>query len=138
MLSVQERIREREGRTYIFDAIRKKEVVLTPEEWVRQQLIFHVVTQRNYPEGNLSVEKMIRLGEKQKRYDLLVYHRGSPWLLLECKEENIPINKATLQQALSYVSSMKVEYLVLSNGHQVFCYHLPTQQWEQQFPNYPL
>lgn len=137
MLSPQERIRQHQGITYIFDPIRKKEVVLTPEEWVRQQLIFHLVSQKNYPEGNLSVEKMIRLGEKQKRYDLLVYHRENPWLLLECKEENVPINTATLQQALAYVSTMKVEYLALSNGHQICCYHLPTQQWEQQFPNYP-
>ena len=137
MQTPQERIRHYEGKTYIFDAIRKKEVVLTPEEWVRQQIIFHLVTQKKYPPGNLSVEKMIRLGEQQKRYDLLVYHGGTPWLLLECKEETVPLNAGVLQQTLAYLSAMHVAYVALSNGREIQCYHIPSGTWATQFPQYP-
>jgi len=120
----------------IFDVVRKKYVVLTKEEWVRQQLIHYLINKKNIPASLLSVEKQILVGGRKRRYDLVVYKNDIPWMIVECKEETETLNEAVLQQVLSYTSTMKVHFVCLSNGKQVFCYNVQESSWFQGFPDY--
>jgi hypothetical protein len=120
----------------IFDVVRKKYVVLTKEEWVRQQLIHYLINKKNIPVSLLSVEKQILVGGRKRRYDLVVYKNDIPWMIVECKEETETLHDAVLQQVLSYTSVMKVKFVCLSNGKQVFCYDIQNSSWFEGFPDY--
>lgn len=101
----------------IFDPFRKKWVLITPEEWVRQHFLQFLVQTCKYPESLIAVEKEIKLGELKKRFDILVYDRTlSPWLLVECKSSDIKLTENVLQQALRYNISVPVRYIVITNG----------------------
>ena len=125
-----------DGKEYVFDIIRKKHVVLTQEEWVRQQLIHYLVHNKSYPAILMSVEKQIQVGSTKKRYDLVVYKQDQPWLLLECKAEHTLLNEVVLQQILAYKSVLPVAYLSISNGKQIFSYSVKDQHWLEGFPEY--
>ena len=113
---------KKEGRReLIFDPLRKKWVALTPEEWVRQNFISYLIRVKKYPSTLIAVEKEIRLGEMSKRFDILVYssdHR--PWMIVECKSLDVPLDESVLQQLLRYHISVPVDFLVITNGKQ--CY----------------
>lgn len=116
------RFQETEKGRYIFDIIRKKYVFLTPEEWVRQNLMHYLIHQQGYPKGLISVEKEIRVNELKKRYDMVVFDRNrQPWMLIECKEAEVPIADNVLQQLLRYHQVLQCPYWMLSNGRQNFC-----------------
>ena len=105
------------GIDIIFDTCRKKWVVLTPEEWVRQNFLEYLITVKQYPASLIAVEKEIKLGELKKRCDIVVYDRESkPWMIIECKEMNAPLNKSVLEQALRYHITLPSDYLVITNG----------------------
>lgn len=110
----------------IWDVIRKKYIVLTPEEWVRQHWIHLLHNQYGYPLGLISVEKNVsKENPKDLRFDLVCYNnKGQQVILIECKAYYVPINEATLNQALTYNYLMKVPYIILSNGiqHELFTY----------------
>lgn len=125
-----------EGLEKIFDPVRKKYVVLTPEEWVRQQIIVHLIHSLNYPASLLSIEKQIKVNQRNRRYDLVVYKDDNPWLIVECKAEQEPLNASVLSQLLAYNSSLKAKYLAISNGKEIHCYDLELKQWHTQLPNY--
>lgn len=112
-----------EGNTrYVFDSIRKKYLVLTPEEWVRQHLIAYLLLRLDYPVNLLSIEKQIMVGRKKKRYDLVVYDQHfQPCLLAECKQPDIPITEQTLFQLLQYHSTVAARFWLLTNGHDTYC-----------------
>src|SRR4030095_6603568 len=115
------RIRKEGEKEFIFDGLRKKWLLLTPEEWVRQNFIQYLVRTRKYPAALIAVEKEILLGELKKRFDILVYdshHR--PWMMIECKGQEIPLNENTLQQVLRYNISVPVEFLLITNGGHCF------------------
>src|SRR5665647_1555299 len=98
------RTKTEEGKTFIFDTIRKKFVVLTPEEWVRQNFIQYLKTEKKYPETLMAVEKKIMLNQTQRRFDLLVYSRnGQPHLIAEFKAPNIRITQETFDQVVRYL-----------------------------------
>lgn len=113
---------KKEGsRELIFDPLRKKWVVLTPEEWVRQNFISYLIWVKKYPSTLIAVEKEIRLGEMNKRFDILVYNSDHrPWLMVECKSLDVPLDESVLQQLLRYHISVPVDFLVITNGKQ--CY----------------
>ena len=114
------RIQNREGYRMIFDDLRRRWVTLTPEEWVRQNFLQYLVRVRSYPPSLIAIEKEIRLGELTKRFDALVYDRQhQPWMLIECKEMDTPLEQRTLDQLLRYHLSVPVPYLVITNG--AFC-----------------
>ncbi len=101
----------------IFDPIRKKYFVLTPEEWVRQNMIQYLLISKKYPASLISVEKEIRLGELRKRYDLVIYDRQVlPWMIIECKEMKTSLSERTLDQVLRYHAALPVTFLVITNG----------------------
>lgn len=134
----QFRYRQQDGQRFIFDSIRKKYVVLTPEEWVRQHILVYFTEVLLYPKGLISVEKEIRVNNLKKRYDIVVYnHHQQPWMLVECKEPGTPIKESTLQQLLRYHHVLQCPYWMLSNGTQHFCAAVGTQvSWLNELPAY--
>lgn len=128
------RIEQKEGKDYIFDRVRKKFVFLSPEEWVRQQFLHYLIEVKHFPSALISVEKQLKLGQKVRRYDIVVYKQDMPWLLVECKQEQEVLSPAVLQQILSYNSLLKVAYLVITNGHEVHCYSVQEAAWSGTVP----
>ncbi|HMI79121.1 MAG TPA: type I restriction enzyme HsdR N-terminal domain-containing protein, partial [Ferruginibacter sp.] len=91
--------------------------VLSPEEWVRQNFLQYLVHVKKYPASLIAIEKEIRLEEMKKRFDIVVYDRNSkPWMIIECKEMNVALDKAVLDQALRYNITLQVPYLAITNG----------------------
>lgn len=115
------RIRKNNDVNEIFDMIRKKWLVLTPEEWVRQNIILFLLLQKKYPSSLISVEKEIKLADLKKRYDIVVFDRQMlPWMIIECKEMNVMLSEKTLDQVLRYHISIPSKYLVITNGSHCF------------------
>ncbi|MBI1341352.1 MAG: restriction endonuclease subunit R [Terrimonas sp.] len=115
------KIKTEAGRDFVFDTIRKQWVVLTPEEWVRQNFINYLLYTKQYPSALLAVEKEIQLGELKKRFDILVYDGNhQPWMMIECKSQEVALDQQVLNQLLRYHLAMPVDYLVLTNGD--YCY----------------
>lgn len=115
------RIRNDEGKKMIFDLIRKKYVVLTPEEWVRQNFIQFLKTEKKYPETLMAVEKQVIVNGKQRRFDLLIYSRkGQPHLIAEFKAPSVKITQETFDQVVRYNMALRVDRVVVSNGLQHF------------------
>jgi hypothetical protein len=113
----QFRTKTEEGKPYVFDAIRKSWLLLTEEEWVRQNFVAYLVQVLHYPAACIALEKEIRLQELKKRFDILVYNDShQPWMLVECKEPGVPLSDEVLQQVLRYHLSVPVTYLVITNG----------------------
>jgi len=105
----------------IFDAFRKRWIVLTPEEWVRQNILQYLTAIKNYPAKLIAIEKEIPLGELKKRCDIVVYDRSAlPWMIIECKEMNAQINSKTLEQVLRYHITLPAKFLVITNGSYCF------------------
>jgi hypothetical protein len=108
-------------KSFIFDAIRKKFVFLTPEEWVRQNFIQYLKTEKKYPETLMAVEKKVMVNQNLRRFDLLVYSRnGQPYLIAEFKAPGVKISQETFDQVVRYNMSLRVERVVVSNGLQHF------------------
>jgi len=91
--------------------------MLTPEEWVRQNFVQYLVREKKYPAALIAMEKMIKLGELRKRFDILVFDRNHrPWMMIECKSPAIKMDEAVLHQLLRYHISVQTGYLVITNG----------------------
>jgi hypothetical protein len=115
------RIKTEDSKEYIFDSFRKKWLLLTPEEWVRQNFVQYLTQVMHYPASLVALEKEIWLGELKKRFDILVYNSNhQPWMIIECKGADIKLSDETLQQALRYNISVPSEFLVITNGHYSF------------------
>ena len=111
------RMKEEDGKEFIFDEFRRQWLRLTPEEWVRQNFLQYLLQVMQYPASLTAVEKEIRLGELKKRFDILVYNtQHQPWLMVECKGMDVALNQAALQQVLRYNIAVPVPYLVITNG----------------------
>lgn len=109
------------GKDFIFDIIRKKYVVLTPEEWVRQNFIQFLTDEKRYPKSLMAVEKKLVINQQPQRFDLLVYNRkGQPHLIAEFKSPSVKITQETFDQAVRYNMALKVKYILVSNGLQHF------------------
>ncbi|MEA2106607.1 MAG: type I restriction enzyme HsdR N-terminal domain-containing protein [Bacteroidota bacterium] len=111
-----------EQRKYIFDFIRKKYVLLTPEEWVRQNFLKYLVEEKKYPASLIAVEKEFKLNTLSKRSDAVVYNRlGQPFLIVECKATNVKMDQKVFDQIARYNMKLNVEYLVVTNGLEHYC-----------------
>jgi hypothetical protein len=114
-------IRQEDKGPVILDPVRKKWVSLTPEEWVRQNFMQFLLQVMHYPSALFSIEKEFILGELRKRYDIVVYDRNTqPWLLVECKQTDEPLNDLVLDQALRYHIQVRARYIVITNGHYTY------------------
>ncbi|WP_066831915.1 type I restriction enzyme HsdR N-terminal domain-containing protein [Rufibacter ruber] len=119
------KLKESDGKTFIYDAVRRKWLVLTPEEWVRQHLLHFLHAYLQYPKPLMSVERGTRYNRLQKRTDICVYGGdGKVLLLVECKAPTVPISTQTVQQAAVYNQTIKAPYLLLSNGHHHYCWRV--------------
>ncbi len=108
----------------IYDIIRKKYIILTPEEWVRQHMI-HYLTKLGYPKALISVESSLYYHDKKKRSDIIVYtKKGEITILIECKASYICLNEKTLNQISLYNKIIKANYIVITNGIIIFCFEL--------------
>lgn len=114
-------ITNKAGKLLIHDPVRKKSFVLTPEEWVRQHLINFLVKHKNISLNLISIEKQITYNFRTKRFDLLVYDReGHPYLMAECKSPMVRISQSTLEQIAVYNFSLKLPFLMVTNGIEHF------------------
>lgn len=113
------RTRVYNGKEQIFCEWRHRWVRLTPEEWIRQQLLHRMVNEGAYPASLIAVEQAITVGDVRKRCDAVVYDNTmQPLLLIECKAETVPLTQKTLDQAITYNRKLNVPYLLLCNGAQ--------------------
>jgi hypothetical protein len=111
------RMKKENDRQYIFDSQRKNWLILTPEEWVRQNFIAYLLKVLHYPSSLIAVEKEIILNGLKKRFDVLVYDENhKPWMMVECKAPGVELSEKVLQQLLVYNQSVPVHFFVITNG----------------------
>ena len=136
-------IKQSEGKSSVFDIIRKKYVALTREEWVRQNFIHFLIEEKNYPQSLISVEYSLKLLKMHKRSDIVLFdNQGSPRVIVECKAPEIKISQDTFDQAARYNMSLKVDYLIVSNGLDHYCCKINYEKESYEFltdvPDYSL
>ncbi len=113
----QFRFKNSENKVAIFDEIRKKFIILTPEEWVRQHVVHYLLYEKKYPKSWINVEKRIKINGLTKRYDVVVFNAdGSIFLLVECKAPEIKISQHTFDQIARYNLALNAAYLMVTNG----------------------
>jgi hypothetical protein len=129
--SFEFRIREEGQRKQIFDSLRKRFVVLTPEEWVRQHFIRFLTEVKKYPASLMSVERGVKIISGTKRTDIVIHNRnGKPWMIVECKASDVPVTEDALLQAARYNLALQASYLVLTNGLEHYCCSLQNSKIE--------
>jgi len=116
------KLKEERGKHKIFDAIRKKYLVLTPEEWVRQNFIQYLIRDKEVPASLIAIELGLKLNELQKRADIVLYDKqGKPIVLIECKAPKVKLSQDTFEQVARYNTAFKVPYLIITNGINHYC-----------------
>ena len=122
-------VKSKENKTFIFDSLRKKWLILSPEEWVRQNCIRYLIEFKGYPLGLIQVEKKLKVNKIEKRYDIIVYNReGAINLLVECKRPSVPITQKTFDQIAQYNLSLNSNYLMITNGVYHYYYQMDFAQ----------
>ncbi len=112
----------RDGKKFIFDEVRRKFVLLTSEEWVRQHALHYLIHDKNFPKSLIAVERGIELNGLQKRFDVVVFSSsGKPKIIIECKASEEKLNQKVFEQIATYNLSLKVDYLWVTNGRYNFC-----------------
>lgn len=130
----QFRFKSNENKPLIFDEIRKKFIVLTPEEWVRQHTLKYLISEKNYPKSLINVERELKLHNTLKRYDIVVFNRdGSIRILVECKAPGVVINQQTFDQIARYNFTLNADYLFLTNGLNHFACHMDFENEQYTF-----
>lgn len=117
------RFKNSENKMAIFDEIRKKFVVLTPEEWVRQHVVQYLLVEKKYPKSLINVEKLVKVNGLNKRYDIVVFQpNGEIFMLIECKAPEVVISQQTFDQIARYNLKLNAQYLMVTNGlNHYFC-----------------
>jgi hypothetical protein len=109
-------------KTYIFDVVRKKYLLLTNEEWVRQNFIHYLNKEKKYPFGLMGVEQMVKYNSLKTRADIVMYNtEGKANIIVECKAPDVKITQDTFNQIAKYNSQLKVKYLLVTNGMNHYC-----------------
>lgn len=129
------------GRTSVFDPIRRKFVTLTPEEWVRQHFVNFLLTEKGYPQTLIANEIQINLNGQRKRCDTVVYNReAAPVVIIEYKAPDVNITQTVFDQIARYNIVLKVKYLIVSNGINHYCcrmdYQKQTYDYLPEIPSY--
>ncbi len=138
----QLRLSQSAGKYLVFDPIRRKNIVLTPEELLRQMLLMYLLETKKYPAQRIRVEIGMEWNGLKKRCDIVVYDAAlQPWLLLECKSPKVRLTQATFEQAARYNLLLKAPFLVISNGLATYCAGLDFEQQNFKYlpdlPEYP-
>ncbi len=130
------KIKKEEGKVWIFDIIRKKYILLTPEEWVRQHFVHHLITDLHYPKSLFKIESGLTFNTLQKRSDIVVCDReAKPWMLVECKSSTIKLTQKAFNQIAVYNMSVGAKYLAVTNGMAHFCCAAPKMGEAAKFLN---
>ena len=115
------RFKNSENKIHIFDVVRKKFIVIQPEEWVRQHIVHQLIYDKNYPLSLINVEKQLRLNNLTKRYDIVVFNPdGGIEILVECKSPETKIDQLVFDQIARYNMKLRANYLMVSNGMDHF------------------
>ncbi len=135
------RFKNSENKPLVFDEIRKKFVVLTPEEWVRLHVVQFLLKEKNYPKSLINVEKQLKLNNTAKRYDIVVFNKdGSIFLIVECKAPSIEISQLTFDQIARYNLALEAQYLMVTNGLEHFYCQMDFENeryvFLEEIPNY--
>ncbi len=135
------RFKSSENKTLVFDEIRKKFVVLTPEEWVRLHVVQFLLKEKKYPKSLINVEKQLKLNNTIKRYDVVVFNNdGSIFLIVECKSPSVPITQLTFDQIARYNLTLDAQYLMISNGLEHYYCQMDNENecynFLEEIPNY--
>ena len=135
------KLKSNENKTLIFDIIRKKYMVLTPEEWVRQHFVLFLMDEKKYPASLIAIEKQLTVNNLKKRSDILVFNSdGKPEILVECKAPKVKITQDTFDQIARYNLKLKANFLILTNGLEHFyCkmdFENETYIFLKEVPNY--
>lgn len=135
------RFKSTENKVSIFDVIRKKFIILQPEEWVRQHCVHYLINEKNYPKSLINVEKELNINGLKKRYDIVIFNSdGSILLIVECKSYDITINQDTFDQIARYNLALNAEFLMVTNGINHYYCQMDTKAERYQFlrdiPNY--
>ena len=116
------KIKKEDNKRYLFDPIRKTYLVLTPEEMVRQLLIQYFLAERNVSKNRLALERALKVNKMTRRWDLMIYTQDmTPWLLVECKAPKVKITQSVFEQISAYNLSLRVPYLLVTNGMDTYC-----------------
>lgn len=111
------RYRQQDGKPAAFDVIRRKFVILTPEEWVRQHVVHYLISHKKYPKSLISVEKMLKVNGLSKRYDIVVFNaEGNVQLIVECKAPSVKISQDVFDQIARYNMTVDAHLLMVTNG----------------------
>ena len=125
------KIKKEKNAESIFDPMRKRWLVLTKEEWVRQNFLQYIIWVKKYPVSLIAIEKEIYLGELKKRCDIVVYRSHLPWMIIECKEQNELLNDSVLNQTLRYNITLQVQILVITNGSNSYAFNINNGKAEE-------
>lgn len=134
----QFKIKTQSGKEIIFDECRKTWVTLTPEEWVRQNLLQYLIQVMKYPRALIAVEREISLGDTKKRFDIVIFKDSKPWMIVECKDKNVSLSEAVVTQILNYNITLQVQYLVITNGNETYGLQLLNGgfSWIEKLPEF--
>ena len=128
------KVKKSDGKVWIFDGVRKKFVVLTPEEWVRQHFVNYLIQEHHYARSLFRVESGLTYNQLQKRSDILIYDRtGKPWMLVECKSPTIKLSQKAFNQVAIYNMTIGAKYLAVTNGMVHYCCVAPKPGQEGKF-----
>ncbi|OCX52891.1 restriction endonuclease subunit R [Mucilaginibacter sp. PPCGB 2223] len=135
------KITDENGQLFLFDEIRKKEVVLTPEEWVRQHFVQYLIREKNYPRSLIRLEGGLRLHGRARRSDIVVFNNlGEKVLLVECKAPSVKINQSVFDQIARYNMVHRIALLAVTNGLQhYYCridHHNESFDFIEALPDY--
>ena len=132
-------VKSEEGRSLIFDPIRRKYVVLTPEEWVRQHFVNYLVDHLGFPASLIALEKEFSFNRMKKRTDIMAYNSaGEALLMVECKAPEVRINQKVFDQAGLYNLNFEVPCIIISNGKKHYCarYSGKSYEFEDHIPDW--
>ena len=137
----QFRFKNSENKIAIFDEIRKKFIILTPEEWVRQNVVQYLLIEKKYPKSLINVEKTLKINGLTKRYDIVVFNNnGSINVLIECKSTDIKISQTVFDQIARYNMTLKANFLMVTNGlnHYICKIDFENEKYSflESLPNY--
>ena len=128
------KIVQADGALYIFDGLRKKRLLLTPEEWVRQHFVSYLIQEKKYPKSLIKLEGGLKINQAQSRTDILVFAKdGLPLILVECKACTVKIDQKVFDQAARYNILHRVKYLMVSNGLDHYCCEMDYEKHSYQF-----
>lgn len=133
------KVKRQSGAMMIYDMIRKKYVVLTPEEWVRQHVVHYLIDVKHCPPALVAVEREIDLYGLRRRFDVVVFNReATPWLVVECKAPSVALTQRVFDQAFRYNMTLTAPYVAITNGVKHYCGKIDRSRGFIFLPDFPV